>query len=196
MLDESFTQLLQDIKSCKICDPYLALGANPVMSAHPNSKIIIIGQAPGLKVHESGIAWNDKSGDKLRTWLGVDRDTFYNPENFALMPMGFCYPGKGSSGDLPPRKECAPQWHTTLLERMHDVKLILLIGHYAQQYYLKDTPSKTLTETVQDYALYLPTYFPLPHPSPRNFIWQTKNPYFQELILPELKKIIQTIDLK
>lgn len=163
------------------------MGCNPVFTADKNSRIVVVGQAPGRKVHQSGIAWDDKSGDNLRNWLGVSKDEFYDTELFALIPMGFCYPGKGKSGDLPPRRECAPQWHPPLFHFMPDVELILLVGHYAQQYYLPDTGKKTLTETVKHFKDYLPQYFPLPHPSPRNNIWQRRNSWFVQELLPELK---------
>ncbi|MEO8933347.1 MAG: uracil-DNA glycosylase family protein [Xanthomarina sp.] len=186
-------KLLHTIKQCTICKDYLPLGPRPVFSAHKNSKIVIIGQAPGVKVHKSGIPWDDASGIQLRNWLGVSIEQFYNPENFAIIPMGFCYPGKGKSGDLPPRPECAPQWHKQLFEHMPQVELILLIGIYAQRYYLKDKAKKTLTETVRNFEVYLPFYLPLPHPSPRNRFWFTKNPWFKTDILPILKLEIQRL---
>jgi uracil-DNA glycosylase family 4 len=181
-------ELLATIKQCILCEPYLDLGANPVVSAHKNAKIVIIGQAPGTKVHNSGIPWNDASGKQLRKWLHVSDEDFYNPENFAIIPMGFCYPGKGKSSDKPPRKECAPKWHRQLFELMPNVELVLLIGMYAQNYYLKDKAKRTLTETVDNYPAYLPNYFVLPHPSPRNRFWLTKNPWFEHNVIPELKK--------
>ena len=184
-------KLLQQIKNCRECEKYLEHGARPIISASSKSKIIIIGQAPGRIVHDTGIPWNDKSGDNLRKWMGVDKETFYDPEIFALMPMGFCYPGKGNSGDLPPRKECAPLWHHLLLSSMKEVKLTLLVGQYAQAYYLKDKINENLTETVKQFRNYLPKYFPLPHPSPRNNIWQTKNKWFEAELLPFLKKQVQ-----
>lgn len=183
--------LLQDISQCTICKVHLPFGPRPVVTAHPNSKVVIIGQAPGTKVHESGIPWDDQSGKKLRQWLNVSDDQFYNTENFAIIPMGFCYPGKGKTGDLPPRPECAPQWHLQLLENMPKVQLIILIGSYAQHYYLKD--KKTLTERVGDYKSYLPKYFPIPHPSPTNRFWRTKNPWFEKSIVPELQKVTKNI---
>ncbi len=186
-------QLLSDIKNCKICDAQLPMGANPVLAASPKSKILVVGQAPGIRVHQSNIPWNDKSGDNLRQWLGVDKETFYNPDIFAIIPMGFCYPGTGKSGDLPPRKECAPQWHSALLAMMPHIELVLLIGQYAQGYYLKEKTKATLTETVQAHAEYLPKYFPLPHPSPRNNIWQKKNPWFSIEVLPTLKNNVELI---
>ena len=186
-------KLLKQIRSCRECEAHLEFGVNPVIAASPESKIIIIGQAPGRIVHNSGVPWDDKSGDNLRTWLGIDKATFYDASVIALMPMGFCYPGKNKTGDLPPRPECAPLWHTKLLTLMKDAKLILLIGQYAQNYYLREQAKNTLTETVQHYKYYLPKYFPLPHPSPRNSIWQAKNPWFGTEVLPELKKYIHQI---
>lgn len=190
---ELFNELIQQIRACKVCESFLPLGANPVVQAHPESKIVIIGQAPGLKVHESNIAWNDASGDQLRKWLHVTKEQFYDPKLFALIPMGFCYPGKGTSGDLPPRKECAPLWHKKLLDEMHQVELILLIGQYSQRYYLKDKKHENITENVRHFKEYLPKYFPLPHPSPRNFIWMNKNDWFTTDVLPELKNRITAI---
>ncbi len=182
--------LISDIKNCKICLPHLSHGVNPVLSFSKKSRIIIIGQAPGSVVHKTGIAWDDKSGDRLRSWLGVSKTEFYNTELFALIPMGFCYPGKGKSGDLPPRPECAPQWHGLVLEQIITKELILLIGSYAQQYYLKKTAKNTMTNTVKNYTEYLPNYLPLPHPSPRNNIWLKKNPWFETSVLLELRNIV------
>ncbi len=186
-------RLLNEIKGCDICKDHLALGPRPVLSAHKNSKVLIIGQAPGTRVHKSGIPWDDQSGKRLRIWLGVDDVAFYNPEKFGIVPMGFCYPGKGKSGDLPPRKECAPQWHDQLFEKMKGVELILLIGQYAQKYYLKDTAKKNLTETVWNYGEYLPKYFVLPHPSPRNGIWLKKHDWFEKEVVPALQDRILEI---
>jgi uracil-DNA glycosylase len=166
---------------------------NPVVRAHPKSKIAIIGQAPGSIVHQTGVPWDDKSGQRLRDWLGVSETEFYNAKLFALIPMGFCYPGKGKSGDLPPRPECAPQWHESLFNHMKELRLILVIGTYAQQYYLKGKTKKTLTETVKAYQEYLPTYLPLPHPSPRNNIWLKRNEWFEVELIPELQKSIKDI---
>lgn len=191
MVSTSMVRLLEKVRACKVCEPHLPLGAKPVLAASSQSRILLIGQAPGRKVHETGIAWNDPSGDNLRNWLGLDKEQFYNPDLVAIVPMGFCYPGSGKSGDLPPRPECAPLWHAKLLEKMPHIILTVLIGRYAQGYYLKDRAYKTLTETVQHYKEYLPQYLPLPHPSPRNRIWQRRNPWFEEEILPELKHRVQ-----
>ena len=180
-------KLLTKIRKCTVCQDFLEHGVNPVLAASKASRIVIIGQAPGRKVHESGIPWDDASGCNLRNWLGVDTEIFYDESKIALMPMGFCYPGTGTSGDLPPRKECAPLWHDLVLESLHNRKLVLLIGQYAQAYYLTESKKRNLTETVRNFKDYLPDYFPLPHPSPRNNIWQKKNPWFVSSLLPKLK---------
>lgn len=185
--------ILAEIKQCIICKPYLPLGPNPVVVANPKAKIVIIGQAPGTKVHASGIPWDDASGKQLRNWLGVTDEEFYNPETFAIVPMGFCYPGKGKTGDLPPRKECAPQWHQQLFNLMPNLKLVILIGTYAQNYYLRSDKKKTLTETVKYFETYLPKYLVLPHPSPRNRHWLAKNLWFEQDILPKIKAIVKAI---
>lgn len=186
-------KLLEEISKCEVCKEHLTLGPRPVLTAHPGSKIIIIGQAPGSVVHKSGIPWDDKSGENLRSWMNIDEGVFYDPKKIALIPMGFCYPGKGKTGDLPPQKECAPLWHNTLLEKMTNVKLILLIGQYAQAYYLQDKAKKTLTESVKSYKEYLPKFFVLPHPSPRNNIWQSKNEWFKKSVLPVLQSTIKEV---
>jgi uracil-DNA glycosylase len=161
--------------------------------AHRNSKIALVGQAPGSKVHQSGVPWDDKSGDRLRAWLGVSSAEFYKETLFALVPMGFCYPGKGKTGDLPPRKECAPTWHPPLFEAMPKLELTLLIGSYAQAYYLGSRCKPTLTETVQHFEEYLPEFLPLPHPSPRNNIWLKKNEWFDAQLLPVVQSRIRNI---
>ena len=185
--------LKKEITACRTCEPFLEAGCRPVVAFSKSSKVIIIGQAPGRRVHRSGIPWDDKSGENLRSWLGVDRDTFYDPDIFAIVPMGFCYPGTGKSGDLPPRKECAPQWHSRILEGLQEVQLKLLIGQYAQRQYLGEQRKKNLTETVRHFEDYLPQYFPLPHPSPRNNIWKRKNPWFEAELLPILKQSIRPL---
>lgn len=152
----------------------------------------MIGQAPGTRVHESGVPWNDPSGDRLRDWLQLDRDAFYDTRNIAIVPMGLCYPGKGRSGDLPPRPECAPLWHARLLEQLPGLQLTLLIGKYAQDYYL-DTHRQSLAETVSNYRDHLPGYLPLPHPSPRNIRWFRNNPWFETEVIPLLRKRVASV---
>lgn len=185
-------KLLQEIRSCNICEEYLPLGPRPVLEAAINSKIVVIGQAPGRVVHESGKAWADQSGKKLREWLGVNDETFYDASNFAIIPMGFCYPGKGKTGDLPPRKECAPLWHPKILSALENVQLTLLIGSYATLYYFPDDP-RNLTQKVENFQEYLPAYWPLPHPSPVNRFWRAKNPWFELDVVGQLQQKIATI---
>ena len=188
--------LLTAINQCRICESALELGCRPVVQAHPNAKLLIIGQAPGIKVHQSGVPFNDASGERLRLWLGIDSETFYDPTKVAIMPMGFCYPGKGKSGDLPPRKECAPQWHQALLAQLPNIEMTLLIGQYAQNYYLSNSnlgdKPKTLTETVKNWQQWAPNYVPIPHPSPRNNIWLKKNPWFEQEVIPYIQALIKT----
>ncbi|ELE2043285.1 uracil-DNA glycosylase family protein [Vibrio vulnificus] len=184
--------LLTQIRACQVCASALPLGANPVVQAHSEAKILIIGQAPGTKVHHSSIPWNDASGNRLRVWLDIEKPTFYDPKQIAIMPMGFCYPGRGQSGDLPPRKECAPLWHEALLKHLPNIELTLLIGQYAQNRYLSNKP-KTLTETVQNWQAWLPDYLPLPHPSPRNTLWLRKNPWFEEQTVPYLRQQVRQL---
>lgn len=186
-------ELLKRIRACRVCDAHLLHGCKPVLRTSAGSRIVIVGQAPGAKVHASGVPWDDQSGRVLRKWMGVDDETFYNERLFAIVPMGFCYPGKGRSGDLPPREECAPLWHTPLLNEMRKVETILLIGQYAQRYYLGDRVKSNLTETVRNYDQYLPRFMVLPHPSPRNRFWMAKNPWFESDVLPLFKSSIQRI---
>ncbi|CYU90668.1 TPA: uracil-DNA glycosylase family protein [Streptococcus suis] len=167
-------------------------GIAPLFQAPSTAKILIIGQAPGLKTQEKGRLFDDASGDNLRRWLDVDRQTFYESGHFAILPMDFYYPGKGKSGDLPPRKDFAPKWHPFILDQLPELELTLLIGQYAQDCYLEKS-QRNLTERVKHADDYLPTYFPLPHPSPRNNIWQAKNPWFQAEIIPNLQKILMQI---
>ncbi|HEL2685041.1 TPA: uracil-DNA glycosylase family protein [Streptococcus suis] len=164
-------------------------GIAPLFQAPSTAKILIIGQAPGLKTQEKGRLFDDASGDNLRKWLGVDRQTFYESGHFAILPMDFYYPGKGKSGDLPPRKDFAPKWHQLILDQLPKLELTILVGNYAQTYYLEQS-QRNLTERVKHADDYLPTYFPLPHPSPRNNIWQAKNPWFQAEIIPNLQNIL------
>lgn len=192
VMKNELAPLLTEIKGCTLCAKHLPLGPRPVLHAHQNNRLIIIGQAPGTKVHASGIPWDDASGKELRRWLNVTSEQFYHPEKVGIIPMGFCYPGKGKSGDLPPRPECATTWHQQLTTKLPHVELTLLIGTYAQQYYLGSKAKKNLTETVYHFEDYLPQFIPLPHPSPRNRFWMKKNPWFEESIVPYLQKRIPT----
>lgn len=186
-------ELLGTIRACSHCEAHLPLGPRPVLRAHASARILIIGQAPGTKVHATGIPWNDPSGDRLRSWMDVDSDTFYDERRFAIIPMGFCYPGKGKSGDLPPRPECAPLWHERLLASLPQIELTLLIGQYAQRYYLGNSSKKNLTETVRAFDEYLPRYLPLPHPSPRNQMWLRKNPWFEREVVSVLRDRLRRV---
>jgi len=183
--------LLDEIRSCKTCQGQLPFDPKPVIQASSNAKLLIIGQAPGTKVQASGIPWDDASGKRLRSWLQMEPSDFYDPDKLAIVPMGFCYPGKGKSGDLPPRKECAPQWHELLFDALPNIEMILLIGNHAQQYYLADTEFgqtyKTLTEKVQHQPDCPAPFFPLPHPSPRNQIWLKKHTWFERQTIPALR---------
>lgn len=184
----ALTSLLERVSACRICADHLPLGPRPVVVPRPGARILIIGQAPGTKVHESGIPWNDRSGDRLRDWMGLDRETFYTSERIAIMPMGFCYPGVlPNGGDAPPRPECAPQWHGELLGHMPEIELTILAGMYAQKEYLGKARKKTLTETVRSWRDYAPLYLPLPHPSWRSGNILKKNPWIESEILPYLR---------
>lgn len=185
--------LLRKILKCEVCKDYLPLGPRPIVQLSAYSKIIIISQAPGRRVHETGIPWNDVSGKRLRGWMDVSDKLFYDPLIFSIMPMGFCYPGRGKSGDLPPRPECAPLWHPQIFKHLKSKPLILLIGQYAQKYYLKNNGKSSLTEIVRSYKEFLPEYFPLPHPSMRNQNWVKINPWFMEEVIPDLRKRIQEL---
>lgn len=189
----TFDQTLKEVRACTLCRAHLPLGPRPIVRGSPTARILIIGQAPGTKVHASGIPWDDASGKRLRAWMGVEPELFYDERLFAIVPMGFCYPGKGKSGDLPPRPECAPKWHETVLAHMPKIELTLLIGQYAQDYYLTGKTQATLGETVRAFREYAPDYIPLVHPSPRNQLWLKKNPWFEKSVVAYLRKTIREI---
>jgi uracil-DNA glycosylase len=183
--------LLKEVRDCRVCAAHLPHGPRPVVQASPEAALLIVGQAPGRIVHETGIPWNDASGDRLRAWLQLPHETFYDAARIAIVPTGLCFPGTGKSGDLPPRRECAPLWHGRLLDAMPDIRLTLLIGAHAQKFYLKGNNKPTLTETVRHYREYLPRFFPLPHPSPRNRLWLAANPWFEQEVVPALRVAVQ-----
>ena len=185
------TGLLEQVRTCRFCEGQLPHIPKPVVQFNEQAKIVIVGQAPGRRVHETGIPWNDASGRKLRDWLGVADEEFYDPHLFSILPMAFCYPGKGKSGDLPPMPECARLWHSRFFNEVSPDALILLIGQYSQRYYLKNTYKGNLTDTVKSHFEYLPRYFPLPHPSPRNQNWLKINPWFLSDVLPHLRAVVQ-----
>lgn len=187
MLDADLALLLADIRACRHCEPHLPHGARPIVQAGSAARIVIIGQAPGSRVHASGVPWDDDSGDRLRGWLGLSRETFYDPDRIALVPMGLCYPGKGQGGDLPPRPECAPLWHGPLLRGMPNLKLTLLVGQYAQKAYLPPALRPSMTEAVRNFALMPEGRFALPHPAWRSRLWMAKHPWFEAQVLPVLR---------
>ena len=188
----SFSSLLSEVRACTICKDHLPLGPRPVLQFHPKARILIAGQAPGSKVHGSGVPFDDASGNRLREWLGVTPDVFYDPKQIAILPMGFCFPGTGKSGDLPPRPECAPAWRTQLLARLRRLEITLVLGKYAQLYHLDET-SSSLTELVKSWRNYWPSIVPLPHPSPRNNLWLSRNPWFAAELLPVLRERVAEI---
>ena len=179
--------LMADIAACRLCEHHLPHGVRPVVSFSSTARLLIVGQAPGSKVHASGIPWDDASGDRLREWTGLSKETMYDPARVALVPMGFCYPGKARGGDKPPRKECAPQWHGRVLTELPANRLTLLVGTYAQGYYLPQSRKLSMTERIRRFADFLPGHFPLPHPAWRSVIWMRQNPWFERDVLPELR---------
>ncbi len=186
--------LLHEIRACTVCAAHLPLGPRPVVRGKASARLIITSQAPGTRVHETGLSFNDRSGDVLRLWLGIDRETFYDEARIAIVPMGFCYPGRDKKGgDLPPRKECAPLWHHRLVPHFAEARLTLLVGSYAIDHYLKDRKKAAMTETVRAFRDYLPEYLPLPHPSWRNVLWMRQNPWFESELLPELRERVREV---
>lgn len=182
-------QLIEQIERCIECKNHLPFAPNPVLQYAENAPIMLVGQAPGTKAHASCKPWNDASGERLREWLGVSNEQFYNSNLFAIVPMGFCYPGKGKSGDLPPRPECAKKWHQPIKNSLKNLRLTILVGQYSQKYYLRNNDS--LTERCRNWHSYLPNYLVLPHPSPRNNIWLKKNQWFENQVLPEAKEMMK-----
>ncbi|NNE48258.1 MAG: uracil-DNA glycosylase family protein [Rhodothermales bacterium] len=187
-----FSPLLKEVRACTICSAVLPLGPRPVLQLHPAARILLAGQAPGKKVHETGIPFDDPSGDRLREWLGVTRGVFYDPEQIAILPMGFCFPGSGKSGDLPPRPECASAWRTQLLDQLQNLELTIVLGRYALAYHFGQKNS-SVTEIVRSWRTYGPEVVPLPHPSPRNNIWLRRNPWFETELLPSLRNRVSDV---
>jgi len=183
-------RLLTEIRACRLCAAELPLGPRPIVRASSTARILIVGQAPGRRVHETGIPWNDASGERLRAWLQLTREQFYDVRHIAIVPAGLCFPGSGLRGDAPPRPECAPLWHPQLRALMPKIQLTLLIGQYAQAYYLGKRRKKSLRETVMAQAEYLPEFLPLPHPSPRNQLWLKQNPWFEQEVIPLLRNYV------
>ncbi|MEI7035793.1 uracil-DNA glycosylase family protein [Fulvimonas yonginensis] len=187
-MSPSVTGLLAEIRACRLCAAHLPHGVRPVLQASASSRLLIVSQAPGRKVHASGVPFDDVSGDRLRDWLGVDKATFYDARRVAIVPMGFCFPGSARGADLPPRRECAPAWHPRLLPLLKKVELTLAIGRYAQVGLLGEATGASLTETVRDWRAHLARgVLPLPHPSPRNQLWTKRNPWFADELLPVLR---------
>ena len=192
-MTQALTKLVNEIRSCTLCTEHLPLGPRPIIQVSSTAKILIVGQAPGSRVHETGIPFNDPSGDRLREWMGIDKEAFYDDKKIALVPMGFCFPGTAKSGDLPPRPECADTWRVKLLEQLPNIKLTIIVGQYAQAWHLDKANKENLTETVIAWKSYWPKAIPLPHPSPRNNIWLKKNPWFEEEVLPSLRRKVKAV---
>ena len=189
----SLDDLLTEVRACRACEQYLPLGPRPIVRAGIASRILIVGQAPSASVHASGIPWNDASGERLRGWLGVDAASFHDESKFSIIPMGFCYPGRGNGGDNPPRRECAPMWQDSLLKQLPNIRLTLLIGSYAQHHYLRSRCKPSLTQTVTAWRDYAPDIIPLPHPSPRNTAWFQRHPWFENEVLPMLRDRVKSL---
>lgn len=192
-MSDVLDDLLADIRACRLCEAALPLGPRPVLRASAGARLLVVGQAPGTKVHASGIPWDDASGRRLRDWLGLEPDDFYDASRVAIVPMGFCYPGRAGSGDAPPRPECRATWHPRLLPLLPHVELTLLIGQYAQAYFLGGGRKATLTDTVRAWRAFAPALLPLPHPSPRNVGWFKANPWFEREVVPELRARVRAL---
>jgi len=187
-IEASLQRLLTEVRACRVCADALPFEPRPVIRCAASARLLIVGQAPGLRVHETGLPWNDPSGERLRAWMDVDRETFYEESHVAIIPIGYCYPGRGARGDEPPRKECAELWLPRLLAHVPNLRLTLLVGRYAQRHFLRDRAKPTLTETVRAWREYLPEFLPLPHPSARNQYWLAKNPWFEAEVVPALRE--------
>jgi uracil-DNA glycosylase len=195
-VSEAFDRLVVEIRACAVCAPHLPLGPRPVLRGRPSARLLIISQAPGTRVHETGLSFNDRSGDRLRAWLALDREMFYDEARVAIIPMGFCYPGRDArGGDLPPRPECAPRWHAQLRAFFPAVELTLLVGSYAINYYLARSGPRSMTATIARWRDFLPDVFVLPHPSWRTTVWLRANPWFEKETLPELRaRVVQALN--
>lgn len=185
--------LLATVRACRVCEAHLPLGPRPVLQAGATARILVVGQAPGAKVHASGVPWDDRSGERLRDWMGIDAQTFYDKASVAIVPMGLCYPGRGASGDLPPRRECAPLWLDRLLAQLPCIELTLLVGQYAQAHFLRGTGHLSVTATTRDWRAHAPRVIPLPHPSPRNVAWFKANPWFDDELVPVLRHSVHKL---
>jgi len=195
IMNSGCATLLTEIRSCRLCERHLPLGPRPVFQWSPAARILVVGQAPGTRVHATGVPFNDPSGERLRDWMGIGKDIFYDERVVALLPMGFCYPGRGTGGDLPPRPECAATWRRQLLERMHDVELTIALGDYAQRFHLPHLARLPLTERVRQWRSSFPRIVPMPHPSPRNNLWLRRNPWFEAEVVPAVRQhVVQLLD--
>ena len=190
---QTLDSLLQAVRACRVCEAHLPLGPRPVLQASAMARILIVGQAPGAQVHASGVPWDDRSGVRLRGWMGIDATTFYDRSCVAIVPMGYCYPGRGASGDLPPRRECAPLWLDRLLAHLPRIELTLLVGRYAQAHFLRGKGPVSVTASTRDWRSHAPRVIPLPHPSPRNIAWFKANPWFDDELVPVLRHTVHKL---
>ena len=190
---ETLDDLLAAARACRACAPQLPLGPRPILQAAATARILVVGQAPGTRVHASGIPWSDRSGERLRDWMGVEAATFYDPGRVAIVPMGLCYPGRAASGDRPPRRECAPLWMDRLLAQLPGIELTMLVGRYAQAHFLHGPERASVTVNTRDWRAHAPRVIPLPHPSPRNIAWFKANPWFEDELLPVLRRRVRAL---
>jgi uracil-DNA glycosylase len=191
--NRTLDDLLESVRACRACEAHLPLGPRPVLQAGATARILIVGQAPGARVHASGVPWDDRSGERLRDWMGIDAGTFYDRARVSIVPMGYCYPGRGASGDLPPRRECARLWLARLLAQMPRIELTLLVGRYAQAHFLRGAGRTSVTSTMRNWRAHAPRVIPLPHPSPRNIAWFKANPWFDDELLPVLRRGVRKL---